>query len=108
MGLLGGSESDITVKISADTADATSKIGGLGASFKTLTASFVAGNVITSALSKGMGFLEGVVTDSVHAWEESEKVVAQMNATLESTHHAAGQSAQQLVDLSQEDRKSVV
>lgn len=97
---------DLTLTIKANTAGAQQGIDGLGSSFSRLTGAFVAGGLITSALQKTMGFLEGTVTDSIKAWNESERMVAQLNAVLKSTQHAAGLSAQSLIDLSQSLQKT--
>lgn len=101
MSLFGGSGDELKLKVSADTTDATSKMEGLGMSVSKLATGFVVGNVATAALSKGMDMLTGFMGDSIKSFEESENVVAQMNAALQSTGHAAGMSGKELVDLSQ-------
>lgn len=97
---------DLTLTVKADTKGAQQGIESLGGVFGKLTQSFVAGNLITSALSKGFNFLEGAVSDSIKAYNESERMVAQLNAVLTSTQHAAGLSAQSLIDLSQSLQKT--
>lgn len=99
---MAGDNQDLTLTIKANTTNAQQGMDGLNASFGRLTGAFVAGGLITNGLQRAFGFLEGVVSDSVKAFNESERVQAQMNATLESTQHAAGLSAQQLLNLSQE------
>lgn len=99
---LFGSDSDITVKIKADSSDAEKKLNTLGISVGKLAAGFTLGNLAAQAINKGMTVLTGVVSDSVKAWNESEHAVAQLNAVLESTQHAAGLSAQELIDLSKQ------
>lgn len=102
MGLFdgAGNNADLNLKVKADTSDAKEKIEQLGLSFTKLTGAFAAGNIAADVIRKSMATLQNVVSGSINAWAESERVTAQMNATLTSTKHAAGLSAQQLEALS--------
>lgn len=106
MALFGGNDTDITLKVSADTTDAQAKLGGLSSSFKTMTGAFVAGNVITGVLERGMHMLTSAIGDSIKSYEDSENALAQLNAALASTDHAAGLSSKQLIELSQSLQKT--
>lgn len=96
-----GNDQNLTLTVKADTADASSKLDTLGGSIGRMTAAFTLGSIATRGVEAAWGFLKNTVVDSIASFNESESVVAQMNATLESTGHAAGMSAKQLVDLSQ-------
>lgn len=95
-------DADLKLKVKAETEEAQQKVEQLGVSFTKLTGAFAAGNIAADVMRKGMATLQGVVSSSIAAWEDSERVTAQMNATLTSTRHAAGLSAAQLTDLSEE------
>ena len=94
-------DQDLKLTIKADTTDASTKLEGLGASIGRMTAAFTLGSLATRGIEAAFGFLKNTVTDSIAAWNESERVTTQLNAVLESTQHAAGMSAKQLIDLSQ-------
>lgn len=103
---LGGSEQDLNLKVSADTTDATTKLSGLGVSVGNLAKGFVLGNVVMGLATSAYHTLTGVIGDSVRAFNESEKMGAQLNAVLKSTGGAAGMSAKELLDLSQALQKT--
>lgn len=96
-----GNDQNLTLTVKADTADASSKLDTLGGSIGRMTAAFTLGSIATRGVEAAWGFLKNTVVDSIASFNESESVVAQMNATLQSTGHAAGMSAKELVDLSQ-------
>jgi Prophage tail length tape measure protein len=100
MSLFGGNNEDLTLTIKAND-EASPKLSKLQSSVGQLTGAFVLGNIATDALRRATSVLTSAVTDSIKAYEESENVIAQTNAVLTSTGHAAGMSADELIKLSQ-------
>lgn len=92
---------DLTLTVGVKTGDSQSKLQTLNMSITDLAKGFALGDLASQAITKTWGYLESAISSSIAAWNESEAVVAQLNAVLESTQHAAGMSAQELINLSQ-------
>lgn len=92
---------DLTVRVSSDTSKATQGLSTLNMTIGQLSKGVMLGNIATQAFNTAWGFLSGEVSKSIAAWNESERTLAQTNAVLESTRHAAGLSAEEIVKLSQ-------
>lgn len=93
----GGDQSlNITIKAKDDASQAISKVR---LSVGDLAKGFAFGNVAVDALRTGFHFLSGVVSESLHEFDDANKVAAQTNAVLESTGHAAGLTAKDIASL---------
>jgi hypothetical protein len=98
MALFGGNDQELRVTIKAKD-DASKDIAKVQTSIGRLAGGFAVGTIAVDALRSGFRFLSGVVTDSIREFEQQNLAIAQMNATLQSTGHAAGLTSRQLVDL---------
>lgn len=98
MGLFGGNDQDVTFTLRAKD-EASQSVNRVRLSIGDLAKGVLAGNVATDALRRGFNFLSGVVTESIAEFEQQQQVIAQMNATLQSTQYAAGLTARELVDM---------
>jgi hypothetical protein len=99
MSLFGGSDQELRVTIKAKD-EASQEIAKVNNSVGTLAKGFAVGAVAVAGLRMGFRFLSGVVSDSLREFEEQNTVMAQTNAVLQSTGHAAGMTARELVDMS--------
>lgn len=94
----------LIAKVIADTKDVEDKLhhvndqvkdtGGFFSNAASTLMGFVGGGAILGGLSSAWGVLSGAIGDMVQQGMDAEKVDAQLNAVLKSTHGAAGISAQ--------------
>jgi hypothetical protein len=95
----GGSDQQLNITLKAKD-EATATINKVRLSIGDIAKGSAIGALAVQGLSTAFRFLEGVVTSSIHEFEQQQQAVAQLNAVLASTQHAAGMTAQEVVDLS--------
>jgi hypothetical protein len=97
---LFGSDNELNVTIRAT--DAASKtIDSVGLSLHKLAGGVALGTIAAGVFENSMRAVGGVLSGSLSEYDQLNKAVAQMNAVLNSTQHAAGMSGAELVKLSQ-------
>lgn len=99
----------LVVKVVGDTKDVEDKLhhvndqakntGGFFSNAASTLLGFVGGGAVLGGLSTAWGVLSGAVSGAVQQGMDAEKVDAQLNAVLKSTHGAAGVSAQSINDM---------
>ncbi|MEK7992887.1 MAG: hypothetical protein AAB403_03685 [Planctomycetota bacterium] len=98
MSLFGGDQSlNITLKAKDE---ASASISRVRLSIGDLAKGFAVGTIATDVFRRGVALLEGVITSSVREYEQYHQAVAQTNAVLASTQHAAGLTANEIIKLS--------
>lgn len=69
-----------------------------------VAAAYVSYKAVLGLVQKGVGLVSGGIREMLTAGSDSEQAVAQLNAALESTGHAAGLSTEQLQEMAKELR----
>ena len=98
MSLFGGNDQELNVTIKAKD-EASADIAKVNASVGNLAKGVAIGTVAVDVLRAGFHLLAGVVTDSLDEFKQYNSAVAQMNAVLASTQHAAGFTTAELVHM---------
>jgi hypothetical protein len=98
MSLFGGNDQELRVTIKAKD-EASQEIAKVNNSVGTLAKGFAVGAIAVGALRTSFRFLSGVISDSLHEFEEQNTVIAQTNAVLKSTAFAAGLTSRELIDM---------